>query len=672
VHRYAAVPVLLFALLSPAAQAASDNAQAASGFRPEELKRLSVEDLLNLEVTTLSRKEERLSRAPAAVYVITGEEIRRSGATSIPEALRLAPGVEVARINAHTWAISIRGFNSNTANKLLVLIDGRSVYTPLYSGVFWDAQDVLLEDVDRIEVIAGPGGTLWGANAVNGVINIITKSAADTRGGVAEAGGGNRERAFGGFRYGGRVGGNGFARAYLKGFDRAASRFPDGSAAYDDWHQQQGGFRFDWGAGTDAVTLQGDLYDGREGSQFTEFSLASPADSELRQADSHQAGGNLLGRWTRALEGGSQLQLQAYYDRTERRIAGTLREDRDTVDLDFQQHLAGHRQDLVWGLGYRGTRDALENSLFVAFLPAHRSDQLASAFLQDEVTLPDDRFHLTLGSKVEHNDYTGFEVQPSVRFAFLVDDRRTLWAAVSRAVRTPSRLESDLVLTSPIAIPGVPLPVVVEVRGDRDVVAEELIAWEAGARTEVGGHASLDLALFYNEYERLQSLEADTPVVVPDPASPYILLPNHLANGVEGETSGGTLTAAWQARPGWRLRFSYTRLDLHLRSEPTSLDTSTAASIEGSSPQNQAALHSSLDLPLHLQLFTGVRYVDRLPAQGVDRHVPVDLSIGWRPRVDVEVSIACRDLFGHRHSEFTAGSPLEVDRSVWSSVSWRF
>src|SRR5438552_3237702 len=398
-----------------------------------QLKQFSLEELLNLEVTTVSKRPEKLTEAASAIQVITQEDIRRSGASSIPEALRLASNLEVAQVDSRQWAISARGFNSTTADKLLVLIDGRTVYTPLYAGVFWDFQDTLLEDLDRIEVISGPGATLWGANAVNGVINITTKQAKDTQGVLLLGGGGTELRDFGGVRYGGALAPNLHFRVYGQYFDRDSMVFPTGQDAANDWHLGQGGFRLDWDASASTLlTLQGDLYDGR---------IAQPGTTGDITVD----GSNVIGRWSHTFAEDSDLKLQVYYDRTHRRIPDVFAEDLDTYDVDFQHRFPlGERHDLVWGLGYRLIEDDVSNSPILAFLPARVSRQWFSGFVQDEITLVKDRLHLTLGTKIEHNDYTGFEVQPSARLAWRLSQQQTVWAATSRAVRTPSRIDREL------------------------------------------------------------------------------------------------------------------------------------------------------------------------------------------------------------------------------------
>ncbi len=396
---------------------------------------LSIEQLADLQITSVSRAEERLADAPAAVFVITGDEIRRSGVRSIAEALRLAPGVEVARRNAAAWSITIRGFNSDLANKLLVLIDGRSVYSPLYAGVYWDVQDTLLEDIDRIEVIAGPGGTLWGANAVNGVINIITRPAATTSGAFLEAGGGNEERSFAGFRYGGTLGSDIAARVYVKYFDRDPSIQTSGAEGVDAARLAQAGFRMDWGSvDADRFTVQGDVYGGQEGGTFLDsFTLGTrPAGSATGEAGVR--GANVLARWDRTLDSGASLTLQAYEDHTNRDIPNTYHEKRDTLDVDFQHHLRHReRHDVLWGLGFRSSADKIANTALATFDPDHRDDHTFSAFLQDKIALKSDKWYLTLGSKFEHNDYSGSETQPNVRLSWLVSERQSFWMAASRS-----------------------------------------------------------------------------------------------------------------------------------------------------------------------------------------------------------------------------------------------
>src|SRR6266446_877925 len=449
------------------------------------LKQLSLEELFDLEVTSVSQKPEPVSKTAAAVHVVTSDDIRRTGALSIPEALRYVPGVEVARVDSRSYAITARGFNGTTANKLLVLIDGRSVYTPLYSGVFWDAQDAFMEDIEQIEVIRGPGATVWGANAVNGVINVISKSAANTQGFLVTGGAGNMERGFAGARYGGALGPRAFFRVYAKAFDRGPSKLPHGQDAGDASRMHQGGLRADWTPTTaDGVTVQGDFY----GSGIDRRS-AGPTDI---------SGSNGLARWTRAFSGHSSLQLQGYYDRTKREIASTLNEALDTYDLTLNHHLApAARHDVVWGLGFPLTDDDVRNSsALLAFLPPRLTQRLYTGFVQDEIALEADRLYLTMGSKVEHNSYTGFEYQPSLRLAWMPKPEQTLWAAASRAVRAPSRIDRDFF------VPAQPPYFLV---GDSTFQSEVLYAYELGYKSRPLTDLTASISTFYNVYDKLRS-----------------------------------------------------------------------------------------------------------------------------------------------------------------------
>ncbi|MEQ1528954.1 MAG: TonB-dependent receptor, partial [Methylococcales bacterium] len=422
---------------------AEPNTTSSAAETPEVLD-LNIEDLVNVQVTSVSQKAQALSDAPAAVFVISNEDIKRSGVTSIPEALRMAPGVDVARINANKWAISARGFNGSIANKLLVLIDGRSVYTPAFSGVYWDSQDVMLEDVDRIEIIRGPGATLWGANAVNGVINVITKHSEDTQGGLLTAGGGTKETGFGAFRYGAKLGKDTSVRAYIKGFQRDEFKTPEGLNAGDDWHKQQGGFRIDSRLSMqDDVTLQGDIYQGGLHQSITTPTYQPPYQQALSDTI-HISGGNITTRLHHNFSSTSDYILQFYFDHYKRQEFIET-EERDTLDLDFQHNFAfGKRHNLIWGLDYRYTYDNFATTSLVKLNPSRRGTQLFSAFIQDEIMLIDDTLWFTLGSKFEHNDYTGFEGQPTARLMWAPHTGHRFWASVSRSVRTPARAEHDV------------------------------------------------------------------------------------------------------------------------------------------------------------------------------------------------------------------------------------
>jgi iron complex outermembrane receptor protein len=648
----ASVPVLAQAVAKPA----------------DALKQLSLEELMNVRVTSASRMSEPLFEAPVAAYVITRDEILRSGVRSLPEALRLAPGVEVAREGTHGWSITIRGFNSDLSNKLLVLIDGRSVYSPLFAGVFWDAQDYLLDDVDRIEVIAGPGGTLWGANAVNGVVNVITRAASASADRFVGGGGGNEQR-FAGARFAGSPAQGWDGRGYLKYFERDPSQPTDGSPGYDDWDGYQGGFRTDRESGTDTFTIQGDAYGGRIGSFYNrDFTLGTLPGEPVRQRTDTD-GQNLLSRWTRRGDGDSEMSLQAYLDRTHREIPQTYTERRVTADVDFQHYFpVGARHTVIWGAGLRYSEDSIDNSAFAAFTPRSRGDWTASAFVQDKMGLGE-RAYLTAGTKLEHNDYTGFEVQPNLRLALPLSDRQTAWAAVSRAVRIPSRLDTDLSLTAPFSVPGLPLPLFVLVNGTGDFDSEEVWSYEAGWRTRFGSGMSLDVAVFHNDYRDLMAQSSGTPFVVPGPPA-YLVIPATIVNGKNADSHGGTLAATWQPADAWRLRFDYTYTDLDVRLHQ-GIEDPGARDVEGNTPRHQAALHAFIDLSRGLRLYGGLRYVDELPSQAVPEYVSFDTSLQWRPNEHLELSLTGYDLLDPLHPEFGGGA-IQIERRWYAGLTWRY
>ncbi len=607
---------------------------------------------MNQEVTLVSRRPEKWFTSPSAVQVITGEDIRRSGATSIPEALRLASNLQVAQVDAANWGISARGFNRGSpvgsgpgftfglANKLLVLIDGRSVYTPLFAGVLWDVQDTLLEDIDRIEVISGPGASLWGANAVNGVINVVTKSAKDTQGGLMTAGGGTQLQDFAGFRYGSTLATNVFFRIYGKYFDRNSTVFPDGTPAANDWRMGQGGFRLDWlPANGDTVTLQVDGYAG--------------SIEQLALSDATANGQNILGRWTHVLSDESDLSLQLYWDRTKRTVPGVGAETLDTYDLDFQHRFPlGERNKFVWGAGYRLVSDKVANSQILSFVPAGRNLQLFSGFLQDEISLVRDRLHLTLGARLEHNDYSGFEVQPNARLAWTPNDWQTVWGAVSRAVRSPSRIDRDLLLRVPP----------VTLLGSQNSDSEKLLAYELGYRIRPLSRLVLSLAAFYNDYDDIHSVE-------PTIASPTTLV---FGSGLRGRSWGAELSGTYQVTDRWRLRGGYTYFDKRLSMKPGSQDV-TQGLAEGNDPRHQFLLQSLLDLPFHFELDWVARYVDTLPSPNVPSYFTIDARLAWRPRRNLELAIVGQNLWDDRHPEFgPAFTRQEIPRSVYGKMTWRF
>ena len=614
-----------------------------SSLSADALKKLSIEQLMNLQVTSVSKRPERLSQTASAIQVITQEDIRRAGASSLAEALRLASNLQVAQVDARQWAISARGFNSTTANKLLVLIDGRTVYTPLFSGVFWDVQEVPLADIDRIEVISGPGATLWGSNAVNGVINVITKGVKDTQGLLLTGGGGNEQRGFGTVRYGGALGSTVRAKIYGRGFGRDASALPGGAESSDAWHLWQGGFRMDWDAATaNKVTLQGDLYDGRIGQ-------ASPA------ADIAVSGGNVMAKWSHTISETSSLAAQLYYDRTHRNIPGTFGEDLDTYDVDLQHATRlGARHDLVWGLGYRLINDRVANSAALAFLPAHVARQWFTGFVQDEIALVPNRLHLALGTKIEHNDYVGFEIQPSGRVNWRLSPSGTLWAAISRALRSPSRIDRELFA------PGQP-PYFLA--GGPGFHSEEELAYELGFRHQRGPLA-LSLATFYSRYHGLRSLEQ---------ANPPAATPMVIGNGQDGESYGAELATDYRVTDRWRLRAGYTELRVHIWPNPGSTDRSRGAS-ESHTPDRQFFLQSSVDLPADLRFDVGLRAIDDITNQQVPGYGELNARLSWHPMPALDLSLVGQNLLHRRHVEFGApgAARREIERGVYGAVAWRF
>jgi iron complex outermembrane receptor protein len=638
---------------------------------PDDLTDMSLEALMNIEVTSVSKKPQKQSEAAAAIFVITHDDLRRWGVTNIPEALRRVPGIEVARIDANKWAITSRGFNSRFANKLLVLIDGRSVYTPLFAGVYWDSQDVVLEDVDRIEVIRGPGGTLWGANAVNGVINIITKNAADTQGDMVSVSAGNEVKGIGSVRHGGKLKNGADYRIYAKYASYDEGYNPDG--AHDDWRTGQIGFRSDWlKTDRDSITLQGDYYRGTAGQlvNIPSGPPGPPPTSVIPTVDDTETnGGNLLFRWSHVLKNASNFALQVYYDHVGLDGA-VLYEDRDTFDIDFQHHFKWHdTHDVVWGFHYRHTHDHTDNNATFSLDPASKNVNLYSTFIQDEISLKDN-LRLTAGIKLEHNDFSGFEYQPNVRLAWAVDDSQTWWGSVSRAVRTPSRGEHDVTLRLvPPATSDPGIPVYAQGNGDYD--SEDLLAWELGYRFNFRNIWSLDAATFYNDYDNLRTLDPEF-----DPVSPAaIRFP--FDNNMKGRTYGVELAGQWQVRRGWRLNASYTWLDMQLRLVNGSTDSASQGA-EQASPVSKAAVWSALDFGNTLQFDAALRYVGDIEVSGtrIDSYVEADLRLGWEARPGLELSIIGQNLLDNRHPEylpdFINTQPTEVERSIFGRVTWSF
>jgi iron complex outermembrane receptor protein len=651
---------------------AAGSATVAAASYAGDLTALSIEELMAIEFSTLGRKSQRLTDTPAAAFVITAEDIRRSGATSVPEALRMVSGIQVARIGADKWAISSRGFNDWFSNKLLVLMDGRTVYNSVYSGVYWRDQDVLLEDVARIEVIRGPGASLWGANAVNGVINIVTKPAIDTQGALVTAGAGTEERAFGAARYGGALGSSAHYSAYVKHADHDDTATPADESSQDAYYLSHGGGRIDWQAAKhDGFTLQGDYRTGRAHSRAYIPTL-DPSLFEVTQNSNDLGGSNLLGRWRHTFSATSDLAVQAYYDRSDSEFA-IYAEEVDTYDLDLQHRFAlGGRQEILWGLGYRLTRGEVESTPILSFDPAERTDDLFSLFVQDEIALMPKKLALILGSKFEENDFTGWETQPNVRLRWTPYDRHTFWTAVSMAVRTPSRYERDVQLTHielDDTTPGIQTAII----GNDDFESEELTAYEAGYRF-LGERWGFDLAFFYNRYDRLRTWEPGTPYIEGSP--PYVVIPLYTVNEMQGKTYGAEAAMDWRPLGWWRLQGAYGCLQMDLNDPVT--DDLVSDEVEGQNPEQQASLRSSMDFSHGFELDLWLKYVDDLRAyyQQVPAYWELDARLGWQATQNWSFDLVGQNLLNDHHPEFSAellGVPrAEIERGMYFKATWRF
>ena len=658
--------VAAFLLLAPRAGPAD---QAASPSRalpaPQHLAELTPDQLMEVEVTAVSKKPETRWRTPAAVSVITRDDIRRSGVTSIVEALRLVPGVQVSRIDANKWAVGIRGFADGLNRSLLVMIDGRSVYSPLFAGTYWEMQDVLLEDVERIEVIRGPGGSLWGANAVNGVINVITRSSRETRGAYATIGAGTQERFQLGLRYGGAAGDRFTYRVYGKGFERDPGFHASGTP-FDSWSMGQGGFRVDWENGAaDTVELHGDAYRGEAGNRVSLTSLTAPF-VETLDSETRLRGSNLAARWRHLGAGGSEWGLRAYFDHTSRREAN-FGEGRDTLDVEAQRRAAVGRHDVVAGAGYRVTSGKVDGVPSLQFTPPRRTDHLWSGFFRDEMSFHEGRVVVAIGSKVEHNEYSGFEIQPTVQALWAPTPAHSLWALAARAVRTPSRLEHDLTLTTFASATG---PVFVRLLGDPAFRPEKVLTLEAGYRTRVGGNVALYGVAFHNTHRDLFSLEQGTPFL--DTSPPGVVVPVHIGNGVRGSSYGMEVHAQTTPRSWWHLGASYAFVRLDLEAAPGTVDVTHDAT-NRNAPRHTFLGESRMDLGPRVNLDLVLRRVGELAEGAVPAYTSLDARLAWRPRDPVELAVVGQNLLEPHHLEFINSGNVRVEarRGAYATVTWR-
>ncbi len=636
----------------------------------DSLKGLSLEQLGNIDVTTVSKTPVSIARTAAAVYVITQQDIRRSGATSLPEVLRMAPGVEVAQIDSVKWAIGIRGFQGRLSRAVLVLIDGRSVYNPLFHGVYWEVQDTLLEDIERIEVVRGPGGTVWGPDAVDGVISVITKSSRDTRGTLVSASGGNVNQASLDLRYGGGDDKTFSYRVYAKG-SLTGPEFHSDDNQFDNQKRTQGGFRTDWDiTGRDTLTVQGDAYDGVAGESMKITSLTPPFSTTVNNNE-HLAGGNVVARWKHILGDGSDLQLQMYFDRVNREQANQA-EYRDTYDLDFVHHLnEGGHQEFTWGLGARVSPAVLPTVVpTYIFTPDSRTDQLFSGFAQDEITLIRNRLTLTAGLKLFNSSFSGFNAEPNVRLLWTPSEHESFWAAVTRAVRTPSDNEDTLRTTTLRSTDPLSFDVTT---GDRLFTSETDISYELGYRQLIIPSFAVDLATFYNNHDHLQSLEPGTPYSQTTDGETYTVYPFVNRNGLQGTTKGFELAPSWKPTAWWRMQGSYSYLDMDLRTRPGSTDVTSVTNEDGSSPRHMLGFQSFLDLPGHIEFSQMFRSVSILAAQLTPGYETADARFSWQPIRHLELAITGQNLMQPHHPEYSGnpGPLVGIKRSVIATITWR-
>jgi iron complex outermembrane recepter protein len=667
---FAAMAALLFG-----AQARAQDRQGQQ--RPEDLATASLEDLMKMEVTSVSNKEQTLSRTAAAVFVITQDDIARSGATNIPDLLRIVPGLDVAQISANTWAISARGLNGQFSNELLVLIDGRNVYTPSFGGVFWDTVDLPLENIERIEVIRGPGASVWGENAVNGVVNIIRKKAGDSKGGLINAGGGNTDVDFATVQYGNSIKDRVDYRGYVKYFDNHDMRAMGGGDGGDGWHLARAGFRTDTKINDrDALVVEGDIFSGREGDPtYTLTSLLAPAPTPVEDFI-NVGGGFLQSIWSHKSSSRSDFTLTGVYDAYER--GDLLRDHRQTESLDFRQHyVLGERQELMWGATYRHTSATSDGGNWLSLIPPNQSENIFSVFVQDEIAAIQDRLYVTLGSRFENNTYSGFAAMPTARALYQIDAKQSVWAAVSRAVRSPAEIDTSLRIN--VGATTLPDGTVAAMSGfgNRHLKDEDLLAYEAGYRRMLTARLSIDIAAYYNDYDRQVSDEPQAPFVETTPAPPHVVLSKIDENLLHGETHGTELSARWKVNTRWTLDSSVEFERIHIHRSAGSLDFTSGPATEGSSPHQQARIQSEVFLTRKLSWNVAADYTDRLESQGVPAYTRLDSNLIWKLREDFSLGIFGQNLLRDRHLEFFDPSNSStrstlIRRSGYVKLTWRF
>ena len=633
----------------------------------EALKQLSLEELAQVQVTSVNKEPVPAFRTPAAITVLNQSDIHRSGARTLPDLLRLLPGVDVAQISSNDWAIGIRGFEGKLSKAVLVLIDGRSVYTPLFAGVYWDMQGVLIEDIDRIEVIRGPGGTIWGSNAVNGVINIITKNSRDTRGELVSAGGGNVEQGFLDWRYGGGTDDLSY-RVYGTGFTRGPQLHAD-ERNFDDWRRGQIGFRVDWRATErDEVTVQGDAYAGDAGQKL-QLSTFNPPTNPAVEGNKLFNGQNIMAAWRRVLKSGADIQVRAYVDRTDRHELN-YQETRNTLDIDFINHIPWRRHDLSWGLGARVSPSTYTQTLpTVDFEPHQQTYNIFSAFLQDDISIITDRVSLTIGSKFEHTTFSGFNAQPSARVSWTPTSKQTVWAGVTRAIRTASRIE-DAFNFNFLVQPNPPL--YLQLIGDGGFTQEQSVAYELGYRHYINARGFISVALFHNRYDDLLSVENRPVTVETTPAPTHLVLPLLFRNGILANTTGGEVSTLWDLTSWLRVRGSYSLAKLDAKRAPGSNDASTVKQLEGDTPEHKIVIQASITLPHKIDVDATYRYVSSIPDQNVPSYNTADVRLSKRLGEHFEFEIAGQNLLQPGHVEYGGlpGPLIAIRRGGYLALTW--
>jgi len=637
---------------------------------------LSLENLSSIEITSVSRREQKLTEAAGAVYIITSEDIRRSGLNSLPELLRTVPGLDVAQIDGNKWAITARGFNERFADKMLVLLDGRTLYTPLTSGVNWDVQETLLEDVERIEIIRGPGATLWGSNAVDGVVNIITRKSKDTQGTLLTGTVSARDRNSIAVRNGGTFGANMTYRVFGKYFDKDGSQSVSGGAAPDGWHDLRAGFRTDWDISEKTtLTVQGDLYRARVGQTVPGIVSLSPPVTGVFIDKTITSGGNILGRWTKS---SSRLEstVQGYFDLENRDQRGLLGEFRHTLDLEFdQRYHPGRRHDFIWGGDFRHSSDRTVGSLNISFNPASRATDLYGIFAQDEIAFFANKLRLTLGSKMEHNFYSGFAFQPNFRMVWTPSERVSTWTAVSRASENSSRTDADI-RTNDDPVQDAKGNITLSSHfGLSKLPPENVNAYELGTRYQPNHVLNFDLATFYNHYTNRHTNEPGAPFLESDPLPLHLVIPTYTRSNISGETHGLELLVKAQPARAWSVSASYTLFEIHLHQIASSLDFDTARESEGSSPHHQFQVRSSLNLPHKVEFDSAIYYVGPLDGPGIKAYTRLDLRAGWHPAHAIELSAGGRNLLQAEHAEFGSGDLVQaeaISRSAFLKATWSF